>query len=334
MTMNFTVSVLATEPSVSTWIFLASVAVVVLLLWLVVRRIDKVIFRDSPKITELVALNAKTGFHQVETFFTIKRHYDNKSHYNRIQPAYLMTADIRNHIAFYTDLAQKIKENRAMYSVYCEEVSQINENITAIPDSIKSRLLRWAYRQWEKRVFKKTVLQPSLDCSYEVFMSYSSPKRQVKLSKGGTYNFDDMYTCLESVSRTYLERKTYEKLALVERGMLTDSMRYDVLRRDGFRCVLCGASADDGARLHVDHIVPVSKGGKTEYNNLRTLCERCNVGKSDKIETMPVCDVQKEDKKDEMTCPRCGGRLVLRTGALGDFYGCSKYPRCRFTRNI
>lgn len=31
-------------------------------------------------------------------------------------------------------------------------------------------------------------------------------------------------------------------------------------------------------------------------------------------------------------CPRCGGKLVLRNGKYGDFYGCSIYPRCRFTR--
>lgn len=30
-------------------------------------------------------------------------------------------------------------------------------------------------------------------------------------------------------------------------------------------------------------------------------------------------------------CPRCGGNLVLRQGGYGSFYGCSNYPRCRFT---
>ena len=30
-------------------------------------------------------------------------------------------------------------------------------------------------------------------------------------------------------------------------------------------------------------------------------------------------------------CPRCGGNLVLRHGKYGSFYGCSNYPRCRFT---
>ena len=53
--------------------------------------------------------------------------------------------------------------------------------------------------------------------------------------------------------------------------------------RDLFTCQICGSSAKDGVRLEVDHIVPVSKGGKTEMSNLQTLCERCNRGKRDKV---------------------------------------------------
>lgn len=70
----------------------------------------------------------------------------------------------------------------------------------------------------------------------------------------------------------------------VERAKLSASLRYDILKRDGFRCQICGATIKDGVKLHVDHIFPVSKGGKTEPNNLRTLCDKCNLGKSDKIE--------------------------------------------------
>jgi len=58
-------------------------------------------------------------------------------------------------------------------------------------------------------------------------------------------------------------------------------LRYEVLRRDRFRCVSCGASpaTDSGCVLHVDHIIPYSRGGKTTLRNLRTLCEKCNLGK-------------------------------------------------------
>ena len=32
-------------------------------------------------------------------------------------------------------------------------------------------------------------------------------------------------------------------------------------------------------------------------------------------------------------CPKCGGKLVLREGRYGRFYGCSNYPKCNYTLN-
>lgn len=58
-------------------------------------------------------------------------------------------------------------------------------------------------------------------------------------------------------------------------------LRALVLMRDGARCQLCGAEARNGAQLHVDHIVPWSKGGETTLANLRVLCHVCNIGRSD-----------------------------------------------------
>jgi 5-methylcytosine-specific restriction endonuclease McrA len=59
-------------------------------------------------------------------------------------------------------------------------------------------------------------------------------------------------------------------------------LRFDVLLRDGFRCRYCGISVDEGAMLHVDHVIPQSKGGPTVIDNLVTACLDCNIGKSDK----------------------------------------------------
>jgi 5-methylcytosine-specific restriction endonuclease McrA len=69
----------------------------------------------------------------------------------------------------------------------------------------------------------------------------------------------------------------------MERGKLTAGLRYLILKRDGFRCCLCGKSATDEnyVKLEVDHNVPVSKWGKTVEGNLRTVCRECNRGKSD-----------------------------------------------------
>ena len=62
-------------------------------------------------------------------------------------------------------------------------------------------------------------------------------------------------------------------------------LRLRVLQRDDFKCVLCGRSpaVNVGVVLHIDHIIPVAKGGETKLENLRTLCKECNLGKSDNI---------------------------------------------------
>ncbi|MBQ7424520.1 MAG: HNH endonuclease [Prevotella sp.] len=60
-------------------------------------------------------------------------------------------------------------------------------------------------------------------------------------------------------------------------------LRFRVMARDHFKCCTCGKSpaTDPTVILHVDHIYPYSKGGETVMENLRTLCTKCNWGKSD-----------------------------------------------------
>lgn len=62
--------------------------------------------------------------------------------------------------------------------------------------------------------------------------------------------------------------------------MLSNRMRFDVLVRDGFKCRYCGAGPQQSA-LTVDHVVPLSSGGRNEPSNLVTACYDCNIGKSD-----------------------------------------------------
>ena len=48
------------------------------------------------------------------------------------------------------------------------------------------------------------------------------------------------------------------------------------------------------------------------------------------------CDVNYEEKYhlNDNLCPKCGGELVKRNGKYGEFYGCSNYPKCKYTREI
>lgn len=68
---------------------------------------------------------------------------------------------------------------------------------------------------------------------------------------------------------------------VVFRTSVSKRLRFRVMRRDGYRCRLCGMTRDDGVTLEVDHIVAVANGGATQESNLWTLCHPCNNGKSD-----------------------------------------------------
>ena len=63
------------------------------------------------------------------------------------------------------------------------------------------------------------------------------------------------------------------------------TLRYQIMKRDNFKCVLCGASPakDPNIELHIDHIIPWSKGGESTIDNLQTLCSVCNSGKKDSL---------------------------------------------------
>ena len=66
----------------------------------------------------------------------------------------------------------------------------------------------------------------------------------------------------------------------VKRESISKRTRFEVFKRDSFSCQYCGQSAPE-VLLVIDHIIPVSKGGKSDILNLITACQECNSGKSD-----------------------------------------------------
>ena len=68
---------------------------------------------------------------------------------------------------------------------------------------------------------------------------------------------------------------------MMEDDPVPDSLRYRVLKKAGGRCALCGATKKE-TTLHIDHIIPRSRGGLNDEENLQVLCLKCNLGKSNK----------------------------------------------------
>ena len=56
------------------------------------------------------------------------------------------------------------------------------------------------------------------------------------------------------------------------------NLRRRVLERDGYYCVYCDEDLRD-TEIHMDHVIPESKGGPTSYDNLQVTCRKCNLAK-------------------------------------------------------
>lgn len=81
--------------------------------------------------------------------------------------------------------------------------------------------------------------------------------------------------------------ETLERKPVIART-ISPQLRNEILERNGFTCQLCGAGPGEPdpfnpnrkVRLHIDHITPVSQGGRGDKDNLRVLCSACNQGRS------------------------------------------------------
>lgn len=67
-----------------------------------------------------------------------------------------------------------------------------------------------------------------------------------------------------------------------QRKLMTKKLRKQIMKQDHYTCQLCGKYMPDEVGLHIDHIIPISKGGKTVPSNLQVLCSKCNGRKSNK----------------------------------------------------
>lgn len=67
-----------------------------------------------------------------------------------------------------------------------------------------------------------------------------------------------------------------------QRKLMTPFLRKQIMERDHYTCQNCGKYMPDEVGLHIDHIIPIAKGGKSVVSNLRVLCSKCNGSKGAK----------------------------------------------------
>lgn len=239
----------------------------------------KKVKKTSERYQDILQLNQAYVFYDIQKRFEFCREVKSKAQFDRFNYERFLEENIENSVDSVRERIEEAQENICMLSEYNKHLRKI-ASFADKKKAKESKVPYVFYKSIEKKITEKAILHPvtELDCLCKVM--YTSPKGKNHYTNAKLYSLSDLVRHYNIVLDRIAMRETKE----YQRKKMTDSLRYDIMKRDGFRCVLCGRTAADGVKLHVDHILPVSKGGKTEADNLRTLCDECNLGKRDKYD--------------------------------------------------
>lgn len=236
----------------------------------------------SSKYDRLLEINRKYKFAEFPDNIEIQRRYSTLQKYRQRDFRQELFYELRDKKKKYETLIEKADGNQRNFLLYCNELDSVKDTE---PQTIRgSKVPCRIFLHIEKRLFRKEKFCPETGFSVTISASYTSPAGRNHYEDETSFSYSEIKAAYENMLKRVERENSESERKRMERSKMTPSLRYDVLKRDHFRCQICGASQADGVKLHVDHIVPVSKGGKTELSNLRTLCDMCNLGKSDKIE--------------------------------------------------
>lgn len=244
----------------------------------IINKENEVVSKTSKKIQKITKLNESYQFKDIKRKKRniIEREYSRKS-LDRVTGKSIINYHLDNNInGIRTDL-----ENAIFNITLLEKYNKDVEKVLQSESTNNSKYSSKKFKMVEERVLRSIIYKKeNFMITLKIEVYYRSNVGNVYDNKKRKYLFNDLVFVYNEWNRG----NKFEETINQERKIMNDYIRYNVLKRDNFSCQICGITAKDGAKLQVDHIIPVSKGGKTVMSNLQTLCERCNIGKSNKTE--------------------------------------------------
>lgn len=145
-------------------------------------------------------------------------------------------------------------------------------------------------RNIESIVFNDLIEKVDTDFYAEVHLYLMRGRiHRVVDEKKESFDLNEIIDVLKSIDssklidgRRFYSGEVWKSIERVERAKVSNELRQEIFERDGFTCVICGSTEKES--LEIDHIMPISKGGKTEPDNLQTLCHDCNIRKGNDID--------------------------------------------------
>ena len=289
------------------------------------------VLTNSTALKEIEKINAKYQFLSIPNLDLYQR-YDNVTHYDSVSELDYLTYQLTYDAKKMQKAAKDAQENARLYKDYTNEVNNCRFGVYKTPTpKNRDKLI-----SIEKNLFFTKAKVPQTNFSVGVTISRSNMSGRIYETKYRAFSVTEINQLINRLNHKsgdfYLDEEIWQSICRVERGKVSNALRFEIYARDNYRCQKCGCTQNENY-LEIDHIFPISKGGKTVRSNLQTLCRSCNGIKSNNVEYGTRNNNKKAHYSNKL-CPNCNIPLVIRHGSYGDFYGCQNYPNCKFTKTI
>lgn len=237
------------------------------------------VLQNSVCLKQLEEINRHYNFYPYICFDQTHT-YDNENYFNMISCKDYLIYQLQYLWKKIYYQINKVNHNNQKYSEYLKEIQSITQ-FGQFNSPIKKLKLNKLLKT-EHEIIEKRKYHPTTQFHLLITLKCSTINGRIYNKKSEIFSADDILFLNKRLNDKngyfYNDREIWDALCRVERGKVSNKMRFSVYQRDGYRCRKCGISSRY-AQLEVDHIVPISKGGKSTYDNLQTLCHKCNVVK-------------------------------------------------------
>lgn len=232
---------------------------------------------NSEAINQLKEINKKYQFLPIKKF-EYRNTYDNIDFYDAISCKDYLIYQLQFKQKDAWKEIEKSKSNRELLNQYSREIADshlVYGKFNGDASSYKmSKLIKY-----EKAEVKRITFSPVTHFHAKVTLVRTLINNRRMESKSKLFIEQEIIDILNKLKYKkgsfYLDDNIWQSICRVERGKVSNKMRFAIYNRDHNRCRKCGSRYN----LEIDHIYPIAKGGKSTYDNLQTLCHRCNAKK-------------------------------------------------------
>ena len=241
------------------------------------------VINNSVTLNSIRAINKNYIFYVIKNY-DMKAYYDNDANYNNIACLDYLTYQLVFLKGEIKENIHNVLENQKNYKQYALDIHKAT-NFGTFKADLEGRNVKRLIK-YEKELFQEEVRRPTTSFAIYVRLLRVNNNYHYIASKSRTFSIEEILKLITRVEQKrgsyYLDNDIWDSICRVERGKVSNKIRFAIYKRDGYRCKICGKSGDDHD-LEIDHIIPISKGGKSTFDNLQTLCHDCNVKKGDTI---------------------------------------------------